>query len=807
MGRTMWRDRLSAVTLFLSRGCANRSWRGDLLRLLSSAQFLSLLDQAVVSAASLATTVMVSRWTSPGELGVFAIGTSVLVSMLATQDALVALPYAILKRQGSGSAQEQAGSALVQSAMLSLACAALLYCFRDLVTRDASSGNGDLEWVALALACAAPFSLLRDFGRRFNFAHLELQKALVLDCCVAGLQLALLIWIGATGRLTAASAFAVIGGVCALFGVAWLWRSRRAFAFAPATLLSSVKQSWGLGRWLLFGQLTVQAQTYAMTWLSAALLGAASTGVYAACVSVIALSNPLILGLSNILTPRAVLALNQGGGDRLRAQAIRDALTLAGIMSVFCLVAVIFGEDLMRFLYRGQEYAGQGGVLTVLALAQLALVIGSPASNALKSLQQPRASALAAFLGAAATLLLVWLLMLRWDLAGAAYGLLIGNLTGSMGRWAMFLYLVPRSSEKLDEAKEALRLVSAQTPLSDWRIKRSGEGSDGVVYFAQSVSGHRFGADELVVKVWKSDHASAGAQAAKLSRLSAVFDGAGVGSWRLLSPRPLATSMTPPAMVMTCVPGRDLNRWMADGEELTPVLIDEIADVTVHALRRCWSRGENHGDLALQNILCDLEAKCLSLIDAETRDEIPGGRGDAGAMAAADLAGLLSDVAADVKASIGNAAARQRRQHFVKRVFRRYLDTLQSKREKLELLRDVAGGARTTIEGWLPRTLTPRGLWRCAVRAVALRRLRRLIAEVEAEAGLLSEGAESDRVAHRTLAQPLSSVARKLVACSVLTIGLGMSMGAFSFSTDRLGIETCGAARCHFGVEDGLDDK
>jgi O-antigen/teichoic acid export membrane protein len=162
-------------------------------------------------------------------------------------------------------------------------------------------------------------------------------------------------------------------------------------------------------------------------------------------MSVVAFANPLIMGFSNILTPKAVLAWKEGGGARLRRQAIQDALALGAVTALFCAAVLLAGEDLVRLLYHGKEYEGHGATLTVLALALLAAAVGMPATNALASMERPRAIVWAGSIGALLTTVLVWRLMAEWGLLGAAYGVLVGNIAGSVGRWAAFLALVPRS--------------------------------------------------------------------------------------------------------------------------------------------------------------------------------------------------------------------------------------------------------------------------------------------------------------------------------------------------------------------------
>src|SRR5690349_5149908 len=67
---------------------------GHSLRL-ASTRALALADQAVVSGTSFLTTAMIARWAPPDELGMYALGISLVVSWVAVQDTLVLLPYTI----------------------------------------------------------------------------------------------------------------------------------------------------------------------------------------------------------------------------------------------------------------------------------------------------------------------------------------------------------------------------------------------------------------------------------------------------------------------------------------------------------------------------------------------------------------------------------------------------------------------------------------------------------------------------------------------------------------------------------------
>ena len=85
----------------VSSGLSAASRNGWLkaLGLVSGVEVFAFADQAVVSATSFFTTVMVGRYSNPAELGAYAIGISVLAAMYTIQGSLISLPYSI---QGFG---------------------------------------------------------------------------------------------------------------------------------------------------------------------------------------------------------------------------------------------------------------------------------------------------------------------------------------------------------------------------------------------------------------------------------------------------------------------------------------------------------------------------------------------------------------------------------------------------------------------------------------------------------------------------------------------------------------------------------
>jgi O-antigen/teichoic acid export membrane protein len=206
-----------------------------------------------------------------------------------------------------------------------------------------------------------------------------------------------------------------------------------------------------LGKWLFAAQVTFSIQRYATFWLLPLVLGIEATGIFAACMSVALLANPVVLALANIRMARAVMALREGGGTKLGRQVLFDSLLLALALSLFCAIIVFAGERIMLILFHA-EYEGTGPTLTIIAIALLVNAVGAPSSTALTSMERPRAVFWSGLVGAALTVVLVWFWAQQWGLSGAAYGFLAGNAGATIVRWITFLALFSQSERIPDPA-------------------------------------------------------------------------------------------------------------------------------------------------------------------------------------------------------------------------------------------------------------------------------------------------------------------------------------------------------------------
>ncbi len=702
---------------------------------------LALFDQAIVSGASFVATVLVGRLAGMSELGQYSIGLSILVSALAIQNSLLCLPYAIQRHASKESPANDAGALLIQNLVLSIIFAlGLGLCAKALSVIE---GHSEIVEVGLSLATISPFILFRELVRRYLFAHLFMRQALLLDAATAMAQIVALMILSAMDSLSAVNGFAALGISSALPSLVWLLLSKRQFAIEMNLLTMKLSSQWRFARWLVFGQIIVQVQSYAPYWMSMTILGSIATGTFAASMSVAALINPIVLGLTNILTAQSALAWAHGGARKLMSQAIQCALVFGIIAGLYLVFILLAGDGLVAFLYNGHGFDQDAHLPAVLVLALLLEVIGAPASNALASMQRPQLAAQATLIGAIVTIASAWCLLAFYGLPGIAYGMAIGNAIGSWVRWLIFMRAT-QAAIQTERIRSVLNQFGRPWEIDHSDVALLGKGDDALAYLVSSRQ--KKGAPEerpFVVKMFR-EHADVSphevhAQFRTMSTLRARLDGQSIEGWTISVPDPLCVYESPLAIVMTHVPGRNMKCWTSDGwytgdeGQLTPTLAAEIGRVTVLALQKAWRVDDMHGDFALQNLMCDIKNKYLYLIDPGQSCPVCIFSRKKWPPSVRDLGHLTSDISADVKRFLCRPAARARSMAFLESALDTHMQSIAPGPARFAVAAAIRDCLNAHYAEDLPTSVSPRGIWRGYVRWVATYRANSLLAKWLAE--------------------------------------------------------------------------
>jgi O-antigen/teichoic acid export membrane protein len=735
---------MTNATLVATAKKLYNAWK-HLVSLVSQDRVLSLADQAVVSGTNFLTTFFVARWSNSSQLGIYAVTMSVVLALTYFQESLISHPYTIQRHNPEDTSAERAGASLALSVVFSGACI-LALCLIALCLLEWMPGS-EMATIVWIVAAILAFVLIRDFARRFAFAHLDMLTALYIDLAVAIIQVSVLCWLGISGRMSAITACAALGIACVFPTAAWLYSARTRFRFRTTHLQSVLKQTWALGKWLLAGRLVVTVQGYMIYWILMIIGGASITGVYAACMSVLGFVNPLLIGLGNSFMPRSVLAWNTGGGPKLWREAIQNSMLVGALMIAMTITVLVAGESVIGLLYHGPEFRGLGPTLIVLALGLFFGALGTPASVGLATMQQARLIVVAATASAVVAIILVALLMTKWGLSGAAYGLLGGALAAAIGRWVSFYFAVPRTSDPRHVIR-VLQDFAKGIDDSRCEIVRIGEGGhaelSALMSNDQKPLWHTY--PMLVTKLYKPEPITVPemvqAQFESLSSLHTALDGRKINGWQISVPRPLHICKSPLGLLMTPVPGKTLDACVAStSDDLSVQLLVDAARSVAIAMQMCWSAGGRHGDLSISNILLDFKAKKISLIDAGTVDSCHSCNDGLGDYAVpSELAHLLAHVACDVMHLVAGEPARLVKELFVETVLLTIIEDIRSEEEKLRLLNEIWNCLEQHLTEFLEQSWSVKGVVHRFGKTIVTNRARSILKRVRRSSEYFDEG-------------------------------------------------------------------
>ena len=396
--------------------------RGLLASRLLRHSALAVIDQAVVSGTSFATSVLLARQSTREEVGSYYLALSVLLLARGIQEQLICAPYMVYcHRQPPAEAGRYAASALVHHVALSWPVFLLI-----VLAGWSGLGPEEARGVWLAVGFGGPLILLRECVRQMALAHLRLGQALLLDGLACVLQLGLLGVAAACGQLTVRGTLVILALAAGLPAIGWVLSAARWLKPSLQGACSDLVLNWQFGRWALASHLLAAMTPYLMPWAVAWSHGTAETGLWGAANTLVGLSNIFLMGLCNSLGPRAAQAYAAGGATELQAVLRRTAALFGATLGGLCLAAWVCGEWVAVALL-GPQFAGIGPLVGLLSVSVLVNSLGVVAGNGLWAMDRPRAS----FLADAAALGVVLVTTVWWVPTGGPLGAAAATLAGT----------------------------------------------------------------------------------------------------------------------------------------------------------------------------------------------------------------------------------------------------------------------------------------------------------------------------------------------------------------------------------------
>jgi len=401
--------------------------------------WFTLADQGVASATNFLTGVLIGRFCTKEEFGLYMLGFSIVLLVMDLQISLVSTPYMVYSPRLKGTALRlYSGSSLIHQLALCTIVMLVLVVWGGFLSFG--FGPAGLSFVVWALVVTIGFIMLREFVRRICFAGLRMEIALIFDLCVAVLQISGLSILAKIGFLSATNAYWIIGIACGVAGVGWFLLNRSGFKIQISQAISDLTLNWTFGKWVFASGILWAISMNLYPWFLTFFHGTSSAGVWGACLGVLALASVPLAGVQNFLGPKIANVYADGGMLALRRFTLKTSVLLCFLMSILCGALLILGEPLLVLFY-GEKYSGNGLVVFVLALSLVAASVAFSFSRALFAIERADIDFKVNFVPLLILFTFGLSFVRSYGPLGAAFGLLIANLSASVVRLVYFFNL------------------------------------------------------------------------------------------------------------------------------------------------------------------------------------------------------------------------------------------------------------------------------------------------------------------------------------------------------------------------------
>jgi hypothetical protein len=328
-----------------------------------SAPIWSLADQATVSAGNFLTGWLLARSLPAAEFGTWAVLLGAMIFANSIHAALVTSPLCV---KGSADTRRWARRFTGRSLIFAMKLAPLLL-------------------IPLVIACLSlhRYSLLpgvigalvlwqfQETLRTGLLSQSRFRAAALGDAISYLGQAAGVVYCLSYGQRSLMAVFLVMSATSVLGG---LIQSRqlhiRAHDFEP--LEGYFSSCWELGRWWFYARLVGVFSSLAFPWALAMGQGPEQTATFQALLTVLALTNPVLFSINNLVLTRVARHRATCAGANTIAVALRSARTGFALIIPYLLLVFFCPQQVASVFYgSASPYLAQQGLLKILAFAYL----------------------------------------------------------------------------------------------------------------------------------------------------------------------------------------------------------------------------------------------------------------------------------------------------------------------------------------------------------------------------------------------------------------------------------------------------
>jgi O-antigen/teichoic acid export membrane protein len=213
------------------------------------------------------------------------------------------------------------------------------------------------------------------------------------------------------------------------------------------------------GKWLLGGDLMFWVQNQSVNYFCAGIFSISMVGAMNAARNVTGVVNILFLGLMNFLPPRAAGVFSQGGPAKLNSYLLRISFW-GGLSTLIITLVASFGREFWLNLLYGHTYASYGWIVIWWSVYYFIGFFLRPVGVGLQVLNKTRSIFFSNLFGFILMLVIIYPLLLQWQVHGLMFVLCLNNLAVLVNLFARYRKFAQGAQRKSSDSPQSIRAIT-----------------------------------------------------------------------------------------------------------------------------------------------------------------------------------------------------------------------------------------------------------------------------------------------------------------------------------------------------------
>lgn len=380
-----------------------------------------ILDQGLVSLSTFLISVVLANNFDKTQYANFILLTSVTMTILGFQRAIITQPFAINFHDYSGFKKFNYFNYNVFLKIIFNVLLIIIFPLYLFLNKDYSNGFFlNLLLLFYVLTFTSYF-----FVKDMLISSRQTKKAFYFGASISVLIFLLLAVTYISEIIDFQILLLGLSCVYLLAFMAFFFLKKRAITFKYSLKNQFLKDNWQVGKWIVGSNLLYSIFAQATPWIILYFLSKEDVAIYGVLISVTSLINPIMKSLSAYLLPLFTTYRNQI--NYLKKKFIFWEIVFMGIALVLLIFGVVFGEWVVTIIF-GSKYANLGWIVVLPFINQAINLLFQPVDIVMNALKRTDLGFYMLIFRTVISLILAYVFISNFGLVGVFIARIIENI-------------------------------------------------------------------------------------------------------------------------------------------------------------------------------------------------------------------------------------------------------------------------------------------------------------------------------------------------------------------------------------------